>query len=275
MALRDITIHDLIVRNAVLHGERTAFVDGARRFSHAQHHARVQRLAQGLHRAGVVAGDRIAVLAHNRVETIEMIGAAARLGVIVVPVNWRLGNDEVAFVLADTTPRLLIAGPECESLLAASQPRVLYGAPFNALYVEPDGTLPEAAGAGTVLIVHTAAVGGRPRGAVLSQFGLVASGLMAIERWRVGPADVNLGVLPLFHVAALGLLFAAQWAGGCTVLSARFDPPALLAQLSAESGSLLGVFPPMLGALLDAAATNRSDLSSLRCLCLLYTSRCV
>jgi acyl-CoA synthetase (AMP-forming)/AMP-acid ligase II len=266
VALCDIGLHDLLLQNAQLHGGRTAFVEGARRFSHGEHLVRVARLATGLQRAGLAAGERVAVLAHNRIEVVELMGAAACLGALVVPINWRLTADEVAWILADTTPRWVFAGAECEALLAAGQPRTRFGADFDALYADTAAPLPADGGAGPLLIVHTAAVAGRPRGAVLSQRGLVASGLAAIERWQVTPGDVNLGVLPLFHVAALGLLFAAQWAGGCTVLSARFEPATLLAQLQAERGSMLGVFPPMLGALLDAAAATQADLTTLRCL---------
>ena len=266
MALHDITLHDLLVRNAVLHPQRLAFADGPRRVSHGQHHQRVERLAAGLHAAGIGAGDRVAVVSHNRLEFVELIGAAARLGAIVVPINWRLAPDEVAWILSDTTPKWLFVGPECEALVPPGQAFTAFGQAFNALYLDAAPVLPEAAGNGPVLILHTAAVAGRPRGAILSQRGLVASALMAIECWRLSPDDVNLGVLPLFHIAALGLLFATQWAGGATVLSARFDPAALLLQLEAERGTVLGVFPPMLGALLDAAQARPVDLSSLRCL---------
>ena len=111
MSLRSFTLHDLIERNAERHGARVAFTAEGESVTHAQYAARAARLAAGLAAAGVGTGDRLAVLAHNGQAYVDLFGAAARLGAIVVPVNWRLSADEVAYVIADTTPRVLVAAP--------------------------------------------------------------------------------------------------------------------------------------------------------------------
>ena len=107
-------------------------------------------------------------------------------------------------------------------------------------------------------------MGGRPRGALLSHAGLLAANLQLAGCWNLSVHDVHLGVLPLFHASGLGLMLAVQQAGGATVVLPRFDPQAAARVISAEKVSVFAAFPPMLGALLDQAAKDGDDLSSLR-----------
>ncbi len=206
MTLRSFTLHDQIERNALLHGSCTAFVADGQTLSHAQYAARVASLAGGLAGAGLTVGDRVAILAHNGQAYVDLVGAAARLGAVVVPINWRLSVEEVAYVLADTTPKVLIVAPELQPLVAgadlASVRKYTSGpeagvdwAALASLYLEcaapPPAEIGDDAG---LLIVHTAAVGGRPRGAVLSHQGRRgAHRRTAWQRHGVVPADAGRG----------------------------------------------------------------------------------
>lgn len=274
MSLRSFTLRDLIARNAGLYGSKPALIWAGQRVTHAQYADRCARLAAGLKAAGVMRGDRLAILAANCLEYVDLFGAAAHLGAIVVPINWRLSAEEVAYVIEDVAPRALIVDDQFKALLPQQglddTPRYTLGTaqapwqPLSALYLDhtvPPADLNDDDG---LVIIHTAAVGGRPRGALLSHRGLIAASLQAQLAWRLTPADVNLGVLPLFHVAAIGFLLAAQQAGGATLLLARFDPPSLVNHIDEDGGSLIGTFAPMLGALLDAAAAQGSALDNLR-----------
>ncbi len=277
MSLRSFTLHDLIKRNARLYGSKTALVFGDQRVTHAQYAERTARLALGLAGVGVGQGDRLAILAPNCLEYVDLLGAAAQLGAIVVPINWRLSAEEVAYVIEDVAPRVLIVADEFKALVPqdgmAGTLRYTLGAaqaPWQAvseLYLERDTPAPDLPGVADdsgLLIIHTAAVGGRPRGALLSHRGLIAASLQTQLAWQLTTADVNLGVLPLFHVAAIGFLLATQQAGGATLLLTRFDPASLVKHIDEDGGSLIGTFPPMLGALLDAAAAQGSALARLR-----------
>ncbi len=275
MSLRSFTLHDQIERNAWLYGSRTAFVSGAQRVTHAQYAVRVARLAAGLAGLGVGIGDRVAILAHNGQEYVDLFGAAARLGAIVVPVNWRLSADEVAYVLQDTTPRVLIAAPELHALAPESvrTTALAYSlgpasdASWRAvadLYVDAPMAAAAIDDSAGLAIVHTAAVGGRPRGALLSHRGLLTAAAKSQQAWNLTPDDVQLGALPLFHLAGIGYTLALQVAGGSTIVLPRFDPKALVALIDEQGGSVMGSFPPMLGALLDAAAEAGSKLARLR-----------
>ena len=276
MSLRDFTLHDQLARNAQLHGERLAFVTDSQRITHGQLAERAAALAGGLAAVGVGVGDRVAVLAYNGQEYVDLLGAAAMLGAILVPVNWRLTAEEIAHVLRDTAPRVLIASPELCALVsaddrAASRAYVLGASadtnwrPASELYGGSPLTNAAAidANAGLV-IIHTAAVGGRSRGALLAHTGLLAAAEHAKQAWNLTPDDVNVGVLPLFHIAGIAQMLALLVAGGATILERRFDAKRVVQLIDEEGGSVLGSFPPMLGAVLTAAAEADSTLAPLR-----------
>ena len=109
MGLRDFTLFDMIERNARLHPNRLAFALGKERVTHAAYRARADRLAAVLARAGVRPGDRVSVVSQNNLELVDLYGAVARLGAILVPVNWRLSADEVAYVVSDAAPKIGLA----------------------------------------------------------------------------------------------------------------------------------------------------------------------
>lgn len=275
MSLRSFTLHDLVERNAQLNGARLAFGFGPQRCTHAEYAERSAKLAAGLASVGVSVGERIAILAHNGLEYAQLFGAVARLGAIIVPINWRLSAEEVAYVISDVAPRVLVISPELRALVPADLPADLHrytlgpdagGAwqSFADLYFNGAVSAAPIDNDASFVIIHTAAVGGRPRGAVLTHAGLMSAAVQSQLALRLRPDDVNLGVLPLFHLAGIGLMLALQLAGGATILLPRFDPQTLLGLIDDECGSVIGTFPPMLGALLDAAAQAGSPLKHLR-----------
>ncbi|MCP9629715.1 AMP-binding protein [Rhodopseudomonas palustris] len=276
MALHDFTLADVYRRNAALFPDRTAFVfDGGRRVTHRDYLARTERLAAGLLRDGVGPGDRVAILSQNCVEMVELIGAAALVGAILLPVNYRLGAEEIGFVLTDGAPTVLIVGPEYRDIVAGLRPslpgvRCIYAigdepapfAPFAELASDQAFAPPEVAAADGFVIIHTAAVGGRPRGALISQGNLLIAQSSLIEAWRLTEADVNLGMLPLFHVTGLGLMLTLQQAGGASVIAGKFDAAQAARDIAAEQVTVMAEFAPMLGNILDQA--KPAQLQSLR-----------
>ncbi len=279
MSLRSFTLRDVIHRNANIYGLNTAFVFGEKRVTHAEYARKTVRLAAGLTSVGVKKGDRLAILAQNCIEYVDLLGAAAHIGAILVPINWRLSADEVAYVIQDVSPSVLVVADELKHLLPqhCSSEILIYlleisSKPilcFNDLYSKEgmqNSELPCVDDENGLIIIYTAAVTGRPRGAILSHRGLIAASMQFQMAFDLNAEDVNLGVLPLFHVIAYTHIFASQLAGGATVLFSRFDPQTLVKVIEDELGSVMGTFPPMLSKLLDAAAEQDVDLGSLRVL---------
>lgn len=276
MGLRDFSLADVIARNAQLFPDRAAFMIGDQRVSHAAYRDRVVRLAAGLARAGVGVGDRVAILSHNNLEFIDVYGAVAWLGAILVPINWRLSVDEIAYIVSDAAPKAVIADQEHQESLSVvrsefASVELWIGigsavAPFRPLEeIAADGvTAPPSAAASTPFVMfHTAAVNGRPRGALLTQAGLIAGSVQTISYWSMTERDVALCVLPLFHLAGLTLLLGCQHAGGTTVILPRFDAAEAVRIIRDEKATVFTEFAPILGSVLDAAK-QPDDLASLR-----------
>ncbi|MBX9651752.1 MAG: AMP-binding protein [Xanthobacteraceae bacterium] len=276
MGLRSFTLVDVMRRNAAIFPDRAAFVFGDRRISHVDYLARVERLTAALSEFGIASGDRIAVLADNCPEFVDLYGAAAWLGAILVPINWRLSAGEIAYIIADAAPKLVVADTAHHAVFLTARPEFggvagwigigFAAAPFVAL----DDCLSGAAvapsphsGDGPLAMIHTAAVGGRPRGALVSQAGLLANAMQAIHVWSVREGDVSYAPLPLFHIAGLNLLLTCLCAGAASVVVPRFEAQGAVRLISSERVTLFVEFAPMLGALLDAAGDGRS-LASLR-----------
>ena len=278
MGLRDFTIFDMIVRNARLFPDREAWVFGNHRATFHQFLAEINRLSFGLKKLGLGQGDRLAVLSQNCYEFVLLYGAAARLGAVMLPINWRLNAQEIEYILLDGTPRFLFLGPEYEAMVKDIfnninniTALITFGekestcTPFRSL-LEEAGEVPEVQPLQTdpYLIIHTAAVAGRPRGATLSQGNIVASNIQHIAALGLGERDSYLHLLPLFHIADLVLSFSIMHAGGKNVLMTRFDPDLALQLIEKEEITAIGEFPPMLGMLLEKLEGQNYAISSLK-----------
>lgn len=276
MGLRTIGLVDVLDRNARLFPGRTALVCGAERVSHAQLLARVARLAAALAALGIGSGDRVVVLSNNNADFVALYGAAAWLGAILTPVNWRLTAEEIAYVVGDAAPKIVVADVAHQDVFRTVRPEFAGierfigidggAAPFEPLagIVDGAGAAPACDGeAGPFVMIHTAAVGGHPRGALLSEAGLLANALQAVAGWSLTEHDVGYLALPLFHVAGLNLLLSVLHAGAACVLVPRFEPKPAVQVIAAEGATLFAGFAPMLGSLLDAAGDG-APLASLR-----------
>ena len=106
-----LTIGELLCSRARLHPDRTAVVDGARTLSFAVFNARVNRLAAVLRALDIGRGDRVAILSENRVEYLELMFAAGKLGAIVCALNWRLADPELQYCVRLTSPVASFVSP--------------------------------------------------------------------------------------------------------------------------------------------------------------------
>jgi long-chain acyl-CoA synthetase len=279
MGLRDFTIYDFICRNAENFADQESIVFNDVRLTHKQYKEKCDQVAAGLINAGVAKGDRLGVVAHNSDEFMILYGAAAKMGAIVLPVNWRFQQDEVEFVLNDCTPKFVFAGPDYHKTLKEALPKcksiekgyAIGGpdetgdfTPFAELYsrqgAEEEFDIPADSG---FVIIHTAAVAGEPRGALLSQANVLAANYPSSGRTGLGPGECHICILPLFHVAGLSLSMATMHAGGKNVIVERFDPELTVKLIQKENGTTFFHFAPILSMLLEKYKEGEYDLSSL------------
>lgn len=249
-------------------------------------------------------GDRLAILALNHPDWFVLLFAAARCGVVLVPLNWRLSLDELQFVIDDSEPTLLFHDAEhkttAKAIAAAAEHKRadhrhstqsgtehVFTTPaeikLNCLslrssvdVVKTDHRIDGPADAGILdatqygitdplLVVYTSGTTGRPKGAVLSEQAVLCSALMSQHMFNLSPADRVLNVLPLFHVGGLNIQpLPTLLFGGTVVLHARFDPRAAVVALDTDRITLINSVPTLLQAIIAEPAWKASSLSSLR-----------
>ena len=239
MGLYDFSFYDLINRNAVAFGSRICWheIDDGRELTFADYKKQVDLLAMGLAQVGIQKGDRIGVVGKNSLEFFLVYGAAAVLGAIVLPVNWRLSADEVCYNLNDCQPKIVFADAEFQPMLQARRddlPSVeaYYNLKddsgsalgFTSLLNVPGQLTPaNVASTDGFVIIHTAAVAGRPRGALLSHGNMLLADVLFDYYFGLTSQDVHLNLLPLFHVGGLFMATSAFHAGALNLNMSKFD----------------------------------------------------
>jgi acyl-CoA synthetase (AMP-forming)/AMP-acid ligase II len=280
MGLTDFSFYDLINRNALAYGNRPAWLEAkdGRSVSFSQYKDAVDRLAAGMQKAGVVKGDCIGVLGKNRFEFFKVYGAAAALGAIVVPINWRLSADEVCFNLNDTRPVVVFADAEFQEMLESRRQTLDSVGHFVNLEAGAgrfedfksftgDASkleLPAVTSDDGLVIIHTAAVAGRPRGALVSHGNLLCADVQWMHRLALSTRSVHLNLLPLFHVAGLFMATAGFHAGALNVNMEKFDAVQAAELIQSKGVTYFFDFSPILENLMTAAEANGLRLDTLQ-----------
>jgi long-chain acyl-CoA synthetase len=234
----------------------------------------VTRFAASLIDDGVKPGDRLGVMLPNRPEFAVVFYGALHAGAVVVPMNPLQSAREVEFFLTNTgTPKLFFA-PECAAaatagaLAAGATPVVIDGGSIAGLpsYVPAHSKRVPRAGHDTAVILHTSGTTGVPKGAELSHDNLVRNqAATARGPLNLGPDDVVMGCLPLFHAFGMTCgLGSAMSTGATLALLPRFDPGQALKMLAAERVTVFEGAPTTYSAMLAAANRVEADVSSLR-----------
>ncbi len=269
--MRSLNLYDPFHRNASLFGDRPALVDAEGSLSFKELLHQVDGLAALLAAQGLQAGDRIAVLSLNNRGYFFLLGAAARLGAILVPLNWRLSTEELQFILQDAEPAQLFYDAAHKSVaaqLVESTPAPIQAIDMQTLHGDKPQTQGESpgnapGGEAPYCIIYTAAMGGTPRGAVLSHDNFIYSNLQTIATLKLDDRDAYLNMLPLFHITGLNLALSVMHAGGKNAVIERFDAQQTLKWTEEAQISVLGSFPPILTNLMEELDQRPWDLSSL------------
>jgi len=225
--------------------------------SWAAHLDAVLRTAHDLRDRGVRSGDRVALLLTNRPEFLTVTHAAAAIGAITVPVNFRLTAAEVAYIVQHSSPRVLVTEPSTRALASTALAQPSSATDSSSTGTEADqpsvldcaeGWLPEVTAAGPPLdvddihvphddddyaILYTSGTTGRPKGAVLTHLNLYSGGVQNGLRWGADDTGTVMLAPPLFHIGSFMSAHAALAAGaaGLVIPSAGFDAATTLATM--------------------------------------------
>lgn len=265
---------------AMLHPDKVALVDDHGSVTFAGVNGRMNRFCHALAGYGLRSGDRIAVLSRNRIEVLECYGAS-KAGVIVVPLNWRLSQQELLHPLLDSRPAVILADPDFTSLIDGLRPHLPFVRHFVGFGAAADGWSayedvlagapahePESpVGENDVLsIMYTSGTTGKPKGAMLTHGGLMRNGHAAADLMlQLKEADIALAAMPLFHVGGLWYYLFPALSRGCTcVLLPEFSADRVLAAMQAHAVTCVHLVPTMINAVVSHPDIGRADLSSLR-----------
>ncbi|HEY4280186.1 MAG TPA: AMP-binding protein [Conexibacter sp.] len=255
-------VPDLLAHASRRYPDKRCVAVGGRELTFAAADARAARFAALLHARGVGDGRRVALLALNELEYLEIRVGAQRAGAILVPLNYRLSEPELKALLEDCEPDLLIVSPEYADLgerVGAAELLVLgdggsYAAALSAAapLPRPDGLAAEQAG----LICYTSGTTSRPKGVLLSNWALHATTMQMAQEIGATPYGVYLAANPLFHIGhTVGFAFA--YCGGTHLQLRKFDADAYLELLTAGAFTHGQLVPAMIQTLLERTADAR------------------
>ncbi|MGY3622593.1 class I adenylate-forming enzyme family protein [Bradyrhizobium sp. USDA 10063] len=273
-------LSSLIERNTAFAPDKPALHFEGTTLSYAAFAARIEQAARALKsELGVSRGDRVAILSLNHPDYLVLLYACARLGAMLVPLNWRLAVAEQQFILADAAAKVLVleqAFAAVLPMLEKSLPKIAAvgldftpprGSTFDGLLAEGkgDGRNPHTDLSCPLLIVYTSGTTGRPKGAVLRQEALLWNGVMSQHMHGLTSDDHILTVLPFFHVGGLNIQTTPALQHGATVtIHSRFTPDATLACFARERPTLTVLVPATIQAVTDHSDWATTDLSSLK-----------
>jgi len=263
---------DLIARRAALTPRRTALEDSAsgRIMDYAELDDEAGRAAALMAARGVKEGDRVAILSRNRLEFFALLFGCAKLGAILVPLNWRMPPAELDGLVADAAPALLFHGAveaEAAASLAAPPPAIDLDGDYRALLAAapPGAWRTRWPGEGIWYLIYTSGTTGRPKG-VIYTFGMALANHVNIGG-AIGltGADTTASFLPVFHTAGINLhALPTLFAGGRVIVMDGFDAETLVALIEARRLDTVFAVPTVYQSLLEHPRFAAAPLGAVR-----------
>ena len=271
-------LKDVFRRSLKLYPDQPAVIDGAKRLTFKELNERADRLANVFLAHGLRKGDRVCLLLKNCGEYFEAIGAGAKTGIVIVPVNFRLVAKELAFVLNDAQCRMLIlhpqyiplveemsnqlplletclvAGPSTEGTLSYED-EITSASPNLAEYPLTEDDL--------ALILYTSGTTGFPKGVMATQRIMADRCLLSAIEMGIRADDRIINILPMFHVAIVaGLAFMNM--GAANVILKEWDAKAFFETVQREKVTAMSVAPTIVHLAVNYPDACKYDVSSFR-----------
>ena len=272
------TLVDILDANEKSRPGKCALVFGDERIDYATLARRSRQIASGLLASGAEPGDRIAYIGANSAAYYEILFAAARIGAVMLPLNWRLADDELVYILTNGRARMLFAEPRFIERLEKAGLSFALRVPLNHLGVDDDfaawrdarpddiSNIPIAR-EDVVMQLYTSGTTGKPKGAMLSHRSILAlrsevpdERQPAWNRWT--EADVSILPLPLFHIgtAAWGLI--GMYYGATSIIQSEFDPVMFIDAIERHGVTRLCMVPSALKLMIEHPRAVEADFSS-------------
>src|SRR5699024_10639277 len=247
-----INIGELMSHRAYISPNVEGYV-GRKRYTFLEMNQRANQFAAYLQAKGIKKGDRIALIAKNNEDFITAFFGAVKLGIITVPINWRLQTNEIIYILQNSEPTLLVYDEvfsekisdvlktiSLESVMSTTKT-------FDELLTNYESIEPKlsAEGNDTALIMYTSGTTGKPKGAMISHTNLLAAsiGMSHVIDWWAG--DRFLSVAPFFHIGGFAPIITNLHNGSTAILMEDFDPVAAWKLVEKEKITTMMTIPVM------------------------------
>jgi len=267
---------DQILRHhAAERGEKIALRDASAALSYGALERRARQIAQALRSSRIEPGDRVCYLGKNTLAYFELLLGAAKADVVTVPINWRLAPPEVAYVVGNARPRMMLAEESFAAtarVAAADVPLLVTGGSSDTFGAwrdrQSDADLPAVEDWDRPLLqLYTSGTTGRPKGAVLTHRSLLA--LRAHEapnpnwfRWSMD--DVSLIAMPVAHVSGTGWAIWTLQYGATGIVAREFDAHAVFDQLLEHRINKIMLVPTAMQIAARHPSARTADFSFLR-----------
>src|SRR3954454_3762357 len=272
-----LTTVDFLERGAAIYAGEPGVLDepgGLGPLSYGELTGRVRALAAGLDAASLAPGDRVAVVSQNSARLLELFYAVPASGRVIVPVNFRLSAQEVAYIVEHSGARMLLLDPELDAPLAgvACEHRLVLGAESDARLLRP-GIEPrgEPAGEQALASIHyTSGTTARPKGVELTHRNLWLNATTMALHLGLSDRDVYLHTVPMFHANGWGLPYACAALGVPQVIMRKVDGGEILRRVARHGVTLMGGAPTVVDMVLNAArewGTDTPGRGRVRVLC--------
>jgi long-chain acyl-CoA synthetase len=262
------TFVDPLYRACKLFADHVSMINGDVRLTYAETWSRCCRLAGALTQLGVQSGERVAILAWNSHQYLEVYMAVPASGRVVVPLNTRHAEPELLYALEDAGARMLITDRDPGALAKTVERVIRLPDDYEALLAQaPEAELGVGVTEDSLAgLFYTGGTTGASKGVMLSHRNLLANTTNWLIAAQQGPEDTYLVMAPLFHAAGSLAVLATVWTGGRQVLLPAFDPGAALDLIAAEQvTATLGV-PTMIAAMAEEQLVRPRQVGSLRSL---------
>ena len=259
--------------------DRAGVVFEGKRYTFSQINERSNRLANGLSGLGVKKGDIVAMLQVNCNQYLETYYAAAKLGAILVPLNFRARQEELSYMLENAEANTVFVGDRYIAMAKAMHPNLssikhlisIDSKQENMLYYDdllssstPEDVVTEIDDNDVTILMYTAGTTGRPKGVPLTHNSFSIYVLENVAPADPETAEVNLLTVPLYHVAGVQAMLAAVYGGRTLAMMRQFEVKEWMETVQRERATRAMLVPTMLKWVVDDPDFSKHDLSSLR-----------
>lgn len=239
---------------------------------------RVDRLVTGLLSLGIKPGEHVAILAQNSHRFVEYYYACSRGGFVAVPLNWRLSDDELTYIIGHSKTAAFLVGEEHVETVDRLRNRLVDVREYVSLdgpaegmkdYEEllTDSMAQEHTGKDDedtmFILMYTGGTTGLPKGVMLSNRNIMTAALGVLFAMGITKEDITCMILPLFHIAFWPVT-VVHFMGSKAVISKKFDLGYVLETIQNEKCTHLNIVPTIASFLLTFPDIDKYDLSSLR-----------